>query len=41
MISAKIAMGKPKFLRDEIPVNQDIFNDNTDVNELVLDLEKK
>jgi len=41
MISAKIAMGKPKFLRDEIPVSQDIFKDNTDVNELVLDLEKK
>ncbi len=41
MISAKIAMGKPKFLRDEIPVSQDIFEDNTDVNELVLDLEKK
>ena len=38
MISAKIAMGKPKFLRDEIPVSNEIFETNSDVDDLVLNL---
>ena len=28
MISAKVAMGQPKFNRDDIPVNPDLFNEN-------------
>ncbi|MEC8749850.1 MAG: diaminopimelate epimerase [Chloroflexota bacterium] len=40
MISAKIAMGKPKFLRDEIPVSNEIFETNSDVDDLVLNLKK-
>ena len=41
MISAKIAMGKPKFLRDEIPVNNNIFKENIDVDNFELDLDNK
>ena len=40
MVSAKIAMGKPKFLRDEIPLNKQLFKDNVEVNDLPMNFDK-
>ena len=39
MVSAKIAMGIPKFLRDEIPVNKDLFTNNVDINDFALNFD--
>lgn len=38
MTSAKVAMGFPKFLRDEIPANRNIFLDNSEINDYEMDV---
>ncbi len=40
MVSAKIAMGKPKFLRDEIPLGKELFKENIEVNDLPMNFDK-
>ena len=39
MVSAKVAMGEPSFLRDEIPVNRELVSENIEVQDFKLDLD--
>jgi len=38
MISAKVAMGQPGFLRDEIPLNNQLISENIEIQDFRLDL---
>tara|TARA_B100001029_G_C15036527_1_gene440517 strand:+ start:132 stop:1055 length:924 start_codon:yes stop_codon:yes gene_type:complete len=39
MVSAKVAMGEPRFLRDEIPLNKELISENIEVQDFKLDLD--
>ena len=38
MVSAKVAMGQPSFLRDEIPLNNQLISENIEIQDFRLDL---
>ena len=38
MVSAKVAMGEPKFLRDQIPVNPEIVRKNVEITDYEIDV---
>ena len=39
MVSAKVAMGEPRFLRDEIPISRELIGDNIEVQDFKLNLD--
>ena len=39
MVSAKVAMGEPGFLRDEIPISRELIGDNIEVQDFKLNLD--